>query len=178
VTSAGLFHTIDGTNVDVVGGDLFGFLCRPPAMGNCVDMNGTANSGPNGNPQGVLVSNDTFALRPGNTYTLSYDLVGSDRGVDTSTTVTFGNDTNTVELTSSSTRSNTTVLRPGTPITTSLTFVSNQGGNAGALLDNILLTCSGPTCQAPVPEPASLGLLALGLLGGAGAGFARRKRRN
>jgi hypothetical protein len=28
------------------------------------------------------------------------------------------------------------------------------------------------------PEPATLGLMALGLLGGAGAGFARRKRRN
>jgi hypothetical protein len=32
--------------------------------------------------------------------------------------------------------------------------------------------------EVPVPEPATLGLLALGLLGGAGAGFARRKRPN
>jgi hypothetical protein len=39
---------------------------------------------------------------------------------------------------------------------------------------------SGPDANSftlSVPEPATLGSLALGLLGGAGAGFARRKRR-
>jgi hypothetical protein len=54
------------------------------------------------------------------------------------------------------------------PETVNLRFAaSGPGGNGGISLDNIFL--------ASAPEPATLGLLALGLLG---AGFAGRKRRN
>jgi hypothetical protein len=45
---------------------------------------------------------------------------------------------------------------------------------SGANADSFTLKIGG----AAVPEPATLGLLVLGLLGGAGAGFARRKRRS
>ncbi|HLI86498.1 MAG TPA: hypothetical protein VKV17_21495 [Bryobacteraceae bacterium] len=47
VTSAGAFSAINGTNIDLVGGGLFGSLCASPESGNCVDMNGSF-----GNPQG------------------------------------------------------------------------------------------------------------------------------
>ncbi len=35
VTSVGAFHTLNGTNVDIVGGSLFGSLCAGPESGNC-----------------------------------------------------------------------------------------------------------------------------------------------
>ena len=74
-TSAGAFHTINGTNVDIVGDGLFGSLCASPASGNCVDMDGSG-----GNSQGQLQSNTALTLTPGTTYFLSFDLIGSQRG--------------------------------------------------------------------------------------------------
>ena len=41
LTSAGVFTAIGGTNIDVVGGGLFGGLCGAPESGNCVDMGGS-----------------------------------------------------------------------------------------------------------------------------------------
>jgi len=48
-TSVGGFSTTGGTNVDIVGGSVFGSLCVAPEAINCVDMDGS-----NGNMQGVL----------------------------------------------------------------------------------------------------------------------------
>lgn len=53
-----------------------------------------------------------------------------------------------------------------------LTFTSNTLGNVGALLHDVLVPSSSPVATG-VPEPATLGLLLLGLTG---VGFARRKR--
>lgn len=96
VTSAGAFSAINGTNVDIVGGALYGSLCATPESGNCVDLDGSG-----GNPQGVLRSNTAFLLSPGVDYTLSFDLIGSQRGNTTSTTVTFGSYSQTFTLPSS-----------------------------------------------------------------------------
>ena len=160
VASAGAFHTIDGTNVDIVGGSLFGYLCASPESGNCIDMDGSG-----GNSQGILQSNSTFTLDPGVTYHLSFDLIGSQRGITASTTVTFGPYSQTFVLASSNDTSgivSNQVVTVSVPTTTFLTFTSNTPGDVGNLLDNVLLT-SGSTTR--VPEPSSLLLLSLALLG-------------
>src|ERR1700733_10204652 len=134
-TSAGQFSAIDGTNVDIVGGSLFGSLCVAPESGNCIDLDGSNGN----NPQGILRSNTAFSLVPGVNYYLSFDLIGSQRGNTTSATVTFGSYDKVFTLT------------------------SNTPGNVGTLLDNVLLTSSAPSTG--VPEPATLGLLGLGFAG-------------
>jgi hypothetical protein len=169
VTSVGLFSAIDGTNVDIVGGGLFGSLCVAPESGNCVDMNGSG-----GNPQGILRSNSSFMLQPGVDYLLSFDLIGSQRGSAASTTVSFGPYTQTFNLASGDVTSGIVTDRLVTvtaPTTAFLTFTSNIPGDIGTLLDNVMIT-SGPPVSTP--EPATLGLLAFGL---AAAGLAGRKRR-
>ena len=163
VTNVGAFHAINGTNVDIVGGSLFGYLCAAPESGNCVDLGGSG-----GNPVGQLALASTLNLAPG-TYLLSFDLIGSGRGLDSSTTVTFGSYTNTFLLSSGDVTSgivvNQAVTITGGP--TQLTFVNNgQANNIGALLDNVTIDAAG---TAVTPEPASLTLLATGLLGAAGA---------
>ena len=168
-TSVGAFSAISGTNVDIVGGGIFGYLCVAPAAGNCVDMDGS-----NGLSQGVLRSNTAFTLAPGVNYFLSFDLIGSQRGNTASTTVSFGPYANTFTLASGDDTSgivSNALVTVSTPTTAFLTFTSNTPGNIGNVLDNVVITSSSPV---GVPEPATLGLMALGL---AGVGFARRKRR-
>jgi hypothetical protein len=169
-TSAGAFSAIGGTNIDIVGGGLFGFLCVAPAAGNCIDMDGS-----NGNPQGILRSNGTFTLQPGVDYHLSFDLIGSQRDNTTSTTVNFGPYSQTFILASGNDTGgivSNALVTVTTPTTTYLTFTSNTPGNVGTVLDNVLVTSSS---SSAAPEPATLGLLTLGL---AGLGFARRRKAN
>lgn len=164
-TSVGAFSTINGTNVDIVGGALFGSLCVSPESGNCVDMDGTG-----GNPQGVLQTNTPITLTPGVDYFLSFDLIGSQRGLTTSTTVTFGPYSQTFSLASGDDTSGivTNQLVTVSSLTmANLTFTSNTPGDIGALLDNVLVT-SGSV--STVPEPGTW--RALSLL--AGAGLLRR----
>ena len=164
-TSVGAFSAIDGTNVDIVGGGLFGYLCVAPASGNCIDMDGTG-----GISQGILRSNSAFTLQPGVNYYLSFDLLGSQRGITASTTVNFGPYDNTFTLTSPSGVVTDALVTVSKTTSAYLTFTSNTPGDVGNLLDNVLITST----PATVPEPATLGLMALGF---AGVGLARRKRR-
>jgi hypothetical protein len=169
-TSAGAFSAIDGTNVDIVGGSLFGYLCAGPESGNCIDMDGTG-----GNPQGILRSNSSFTLTPGVNYYLSFDLIGSQRGNTAATSVTFGPYSHTFTLASGDDTSGVVsnmLITVSKPTTSYLTFTSDTPGQIGDLLDNVVLTSSGPTTG--VPEPATFGLMALGLTG---LGFAARRRR-
>ncbi|GGA59807.1 hypothetical protein GCM10011507_09150 [Edaphobacter acidisoli] len=167
VATAGAFQAIDGTNVDVVGGALFGNLCSGPESGNCVDMGGTGGKNPSGNIDLMTALN----LAPG-TYYLSFDLIGSQRDTTTTTTVNFGPYSQTFTLGpedfTSGIVTDQAVVWGGGNI--QLQFTDNSpANNIGALLDNITVT----TTPAPVPEPESLVLLATGLLGG--AGLLRRK---
>ena len=132
VTSAGAFTAINGTNVDIVGGA----VCVSPESGNCLDMNGTG-----GNPQGDIESG-SITLNPGVQYTLSFNLIGSQRGVTTSTTVSFGPYSQTFNLASNDDTSGivSVPITVSSTTTTNLQFKSNTSGNIGALLDNVLIT--------------------------------------
>ena len=163
-TSVGAFQTIGGTNVDIVGGGLFGYLCVPPTSGNCVDLGGSG-----GNAQGVLQSVSSITLQPGTNYFLSFDLIGSQRGPTTSTTVDFGPYSQTFVLASNDVSSGVVVnalVTVSSVTTTYLTFTDNSpNDNIGALLDNVSITAS--------PEPGTLALMGSGILGL--AGMLRRK---
>jgi hypothetical protein len=160
-TSVGAFHTISGTNVDIVGPGLFGYLCAAPESGNCIDMNGTG-----GNPQGQLQSNMLFSS---GTYLLSFDLIGSRRGSTDSVTVTFGGYSHMFTLPSSDTtggivtNQSVTLTSPGY-----LLFASDVPGDVGLLLDNVVVSTS------VVPEPSSFVPLASALLVGLGLIVRRR----
>jgi len=154
-TLVGAFHTINGTDVDIVAnGGIFGYLCQPPESGNCIDMDGGYAWG---NAQGQLQSNMLF---PAGSYLLSFDLIGSQRGVTAATTVTFGNYNQTFTLTSNDDSSGivanqlVTLNSPGY-----LLFVSDTSGQIGDLLDNVVVSTASPT-----PEPSSLILMGSALL--------------
>ena len=165
VTSVGNFTAINGTNVDIVGpGDGYGALCAAPESGNCVDLGGS-----NGNPFGQLQSTP-ITLGPG-TYNLSFDLIGSGRGITTTTDVSLGSLYSDVfTLASGDTTSGivNTTFTVGSTETVTLDFdlAASDNGNVGSVLDNVEIS-------TVTPEPSSLMLLGTGFV--ALAGLARRK---
>jgi hypothetical protein len=164
VTSVGGFTAINGTNVDVVGVGFYG-LCNGPESGNCIDLEGTG-----GNPQGQLQSNMIFG--PG-TYVLSFDLIGEQRGFDSSSvTVILGNYDQTFTLTSYDFTNGIVTNVPVTVATPSqLSFISNGSGDAGILLDNVQVSGA----LSGIPEPSSQMMMGATLIG-ASAWAVRRRR--
>jgi hypothetical protein len=149
VTSAGVFTAINGTNVDLVGGALDGFLCASPESGNCLDLDGSG-----GNSQGDIETSP-ITLNSGTEYTLSFDLIGSQRGVTTSTTVNFGPYSQTFSLPSSDDTDGIVSVPITVPSTTLtyLEFTSNTPGDIGALLDNVLITTGTPPSSQTIKQP-------------------------
>jgi hypothetical protein len=162
-TAAGQFFAASGT-VDILGPGYYPELCVAPTAGNCIDLDGST--------QGALQSNSIFTLQPGVKYYLSFDLIGSQRGVTTSTTVSLGNYSQTFTLLSGDTKTGVVqdqLIQVNQSMNSSLLFTSNTPGLEGAILDNVTLT------EVPaVPLPASAWLM-LGGVGGLGL-FARKKR--
>ncbi len=154
----GAFSVTAGT-VDLLGGALFGSLCAAPEGGNCVDMDGS-------NSHAGQLTSAPLTFAPG-TYTLSFDLIGSQRGPTTSTTVTLGSLFNQTFVLASNDDTDGIVnftFTVGSTIVAPLVFTSNDGASdIGALLDNVDVKGSG-TGTSPTPEPATLALLAVGLL--------------
>ena len=100
-------------------------------------------------------------------YDLSFDLIGSGRGIDSQTTVTFGSYSHTFDLSSGDVTDgivvNELVTVTGGP--TQLSFVNDgANNNVGALLDDVVI--SSPT--SVTPEPSSLLLFGTGMIGLAG----------
>ena len=137
--------TVNGS-IDVVGGAFFGGLVVGHESGNAIDLDGAAQGG---------LTSALIILAPG-TYTLTFDLNGSQRGVATSTTVTLGsfvNDTilqNSADILTGKTY-NFTVL---TGTSANLVFASNTPGSIGSLLDNVVLSGTLTT-----PEPSTFRLI-------------------
>ena len=167
-TSAGQFTAINGTNIDVVAASNgWGSLVVAPESGNVVDLGGSG-----GNSYGDLQSS-VITLKPGS-YDFSFDLVGSQRGITTTTDVFVapvvpGTDlySNFFTLGTSDKTVTNALLTVGTTEQVTINFVLTETGNPniGSLLDNVEITST--------PEPSSLLLLGSGLV--ALAGFARRK---
>jgi hypothetical protein len=157
VTSAGVFSTTGGTNIDIIGGANFGAECLAPESGNCVDLDGTDGN----NPQGILLTTTPITVAAG-TYYLSFDLVGNSFTAPTSTTVTFGSYSQTFVLGLADTTNGIVLDAPVTFAsagTASLTFTSNTPGDSGGILDNVRIADTLST-----PEPTSALLLGSGLL--------------
>jgi hypothetical protein len=166
VTAAGNFHTINGTNVDVLGPiSGYGNLCAGVTV--CVDLGGSG-----GDPYGQLVSNTTFG--PG-TYYSTFTISGSQRGIDTTFDVSFGSVVDQAIFVPSGqgalTYSDTITVTSPTVFEFDLPMTGTTNGNVGPILDSATVTQIGAT-----PEPSSLVLLGSGLLSGAGALLRRRKR--
>jgi PEP-CTERM motif len=128
------------------------YLCVLPESDICVDLDGSTGAA-------GQISSASLSLAP-ETYILSFDLIGSHRGVDTSTTVSLGSLYNqTFSLSSGDITSGivNTTINVGTTTVAPLIFASMTPGDIGALLDNVTLVST--------PEPATLSLLCIGLAG-------------
>src|SRR5260370_17619133 len=119
-SNIGTFFTVTGGAVDIVGGAVFGSLCVAPPSGNCLDMDGSTGAA-------GQISSTMMTLAPG-TYSLSFDLIGSHRGLTTSTTVMLGslfNHTFTLRSSDVSSGIVNDAIFVGAPTTPALVFTSN-----------------------------------------------------
>ena len=145
--------------VDLIGNGFYDFL---PGNGLYVDLDGSTRKA------GQFATKTSFNLTPG-IYELSFRLAGNHRGGNESVTAQLALATLYNELfvlpSSAPFTSYTRRINVTTPTTGTLSFQNAGGDNIGALLDNVKLSV--------IPEPATLSLLGLGLLGLLGL----RKRR-
>ncbi len=137
-TNLGAF-TVTSEAVDVMGGNAYSYLCSSLASENGADLdgrNGTAGQ----------FSSAILSLAP-RAFTLSFDLLGSQRGMPTTTTVALDSlcgetySLGSADLTSGVV---STTINARTANDVALIITSKTAGNAGAVLDNVNPSgCSG-----------------------------------
>ncbi|WP_374564213.1 PEP-CTERM sorting domain-containing protein [Nitrosomonas sp.] len=137
--------TVSSGTVDLIG---IGFIDILPGNGNYIDLDGsTANSG---------IFANSVNLTGGVTYTLSFDLAGSQRGSTETANINFGTASTSATLGSSA--GLTAYALSFTPAASgiySFSFENLGGDNVGLLLDNVSV--------AAVPEPETYAMLLAGL---------------
>jgi hypothetical protein len=147
--------TVTAGSVDLIG---TGFYDLFPGNGNYVDLDGTTSGL---NPAGQITTDMVFAA---GTYTLSFDLGGSQRGDTNTVEVVLGNFVQDITLPSNAPLSLYTYTFTTTGGQLSFTNLG-ASDNLGLILDNV---------EVDVPEPASLGLLGAALVA---TGFGLRRKR-
>jgi hypothetical protein len=138
-----------GGTVDLIGNGFFDFY---PGSGLYVDLDGSGNGTP-----GQFQSKTTFNFVPGVEYNLSFDLGGSQRGIDSHVDVSLGSIISET-LFLPSTQGLTLFSQDFTvsaPTSATLDFMNEEPGDEGAILDNVSLTGA-----SSVPDGGNTALLA------------------
>lgn len=171
VLNAGLTHwSVSGGTVDYIRSGDYGIQCLG---GGCVDMDGSTGDA------GRITSLDSFAFTSGSQYRLDFDYSGNQR-TSAFDEMVFGYGTTQLGSVGAPGAAGfqhyTLFFTAAADETASFYFEGIGGDNIGLILDNVWLqphsdrTDGGVPTE--VPEPSSLALAGLGLLG---LGYLRRR---